>query len=391
MGWSSKKLSVKKIKVISFNNYPVVDKVKARLSKWKVRHLSFAGRLTLLKSVLGSIPSYYLSLFYAPKSIVNKIDRIRKDFLWGITDTKKKLRWARWDFMLSSKKAGGLGIGRIRDFNLAMLTKWWWRFKSNPNQLWAEVIAGIHKNNSGDQLIPIKISVPGVWKDIGGMKQVLEKMGIIIGDNLILKDGCWSWRSNKDKTFSVKQVRIDIEGSLGTDSSSTSLFDWNIWSPPKVKLLMWRALLGKVASKVGLDHRGISVPDVSCPRCGINAEHPDHIFFNCLWARSLWWNVLSWVRLKFPLHCASLSALVSYIKETPGGRVWKKLVQMIVAAMVWRIWSARNAKVFEGKFIPIRQSVDLVKEDTFLWICNRSKLKKLSWENWDKFDVVDLM
>lgn len=36
----------------------ILDKVDQRLSNWKVKTLSFAGRLTLTKSVLQSLPSY---------------------------------------------------------------------------------------------------------------------------------------------------------------------------------------------------------------------------------------------------------------------------------------------------------------------------------------------
>ncbi|GJX71516.1 RNA-directed DNA polymerase, eukaryota [Tanacetum coccineum] len=46
----------------------VVDRVNARLSKWKMTTLSIGGRLTLLKSVLGSMPIYYMSIFKVPKS-----------------------------------------------------------------------------------------------------------------------------------------------------------------------------------------------------------------------------------------------------------------------------------------------------------------------------------
>lgn len=41
----------------------VVEKFKKRLSDWKARSMSFGGRLTLIKSVLGSLALYYLSIF----------------------------------------------------------------------------------------------------------------------------------------------------------------------------------------------------------------------------------------------------------------------------------------------------------------------------------------
>ncbi|GJZ00300.1 hypothetical protein Tco_0517729, partial [Tanacetum coccineum] len=44
----------------------VVERVKSRLSKWKVKMLSIGGRLTLLKSVLGSMAIYQMSIHKAP-------------------------------------------------------------------------------------------------------------------------------------------------------------------------------------------------------------------------------------------------------------------------------------------------------------------------------------
>ena len=39
---------------------PVVDRFQRKLSGWKSKHLSKGGRLTLIKSVLSSLPSYFL-------------------------------------------------------------------------------------------------------------------------------------------------------------------------------------------------------------------------------------------------------------------------------------------------------------------------------------------
>lgn len=44
----------------------VLDKFQRRLSDWKARMISQGGRLTLVKSVLGSLPLYFLSLYRAP-------------------------------------------------------------------------------------------------------------------------------------------------------------------------------------------------------------------------------------------------------------------------------------------------------------------------------------
>lgn len=53
---------------------PVVDKFKKKLALWKSRCLSFAGRLTLIKSVLSGLPVYFLSLFKMPVGIANQLD-----------------------------------------------------------------------------------------------------------------------------------------------------------------------------------------------------------------------------------------------------------------------------------------------------------------------------
>lgn len=65
------------------NWYPVIDRVQNRLNSWKAKILSFGGRLSLVKSVLGSLPLYFFSIFKAPISIIEKLEKIRRQFLWG--------------------------------------------------------------------------------------------------------------------------------------------------------------------------------------------------------------------------------------------------------------------------------------------------------------------
>ena len=42
---------------------PVIRKCERKLARWKQRHLSFGGRVTLIQSILTSIPIYFFSFF----------------------------------------------------------------------------------------------------------------------------------------------------------------------------------------------------------------------------------------------------------------------------------------------------------------------------------------
>ncbi|GKD07433.1 hypothetical protein Tco_1187118, partial [Tanacetum coccineum] len=78
---------------------PLIDKFNSKLSSWKANLFSFGGRLTLIKAVLGSLASF---------------------------------------------DKGGLAIGSVKSFNLALLHKWRWRFYSSPDSLWVNVIKALH-------------------------------------------------------------------------------------------------------------------------------------------------------------------------------------------------------------------------------------------------------
>ena len=54
-------------KMVSIWN-PILKKMEKKLLGWKRLYLSKDGRLTLLKSTLSSLPTYFLSLFTIPES-----------------------------------------------------------------------------------------------------------------------------------------------------------------------------------------------------------------------------------------------------------------------------------------------------------------------------------
>jgi len=51
--------------------YPLIDRIKNRLSGWKSHNISIGGCLVLLKYVMPSIPIYFLSFLKASASIIS--------------------------------------------------------------------------------------------------------------------------------------------------------------------------------------------------------------------------------------------------------------------------------------------------------------------------------
>ena len=66
---------------------PILEKIERKLAGWKKLYLSKGRRLSLLKSTLSSLPTYYLSLFTILTHVANKIERLQRDFLWGDSKT----------------------------------------------------------------------------------------------------------------------------------------------------------------------------------------------------------------------------------------------------------------------------------------------------------------
>ncbi|RDY06483.1 putative ribonuclease H protein, partial [Mucuna pruriens] len=68
----------------------IMDKVNQRLSVWKAKQLSFAGRVTLTKLVLQALPTKMMQSTMLYKSI-NIIDKKCKNFIWGDTNQSRKI------------------------------------------------------------------------------------------------------------------------------------------------------------------------------------------------------------------------------------------------------------------------------------------------------------
>ncbi|GJU52410.1 hypothetical protein Tco_1226124 [Tanacetum coccineum] len=112
-----------------------------------MKTLSIGGRFTLLKSVLGSMPIYHMSIFKVPMRVLQRLESIRSHFFNGNDLHGKKMSWVKWEKVLASKENGGLGVSRLYALNRGLLLKWVWKFITQSTSLWARVIKALHRED----------------------------------------------------------------------------------------------------------------------------------------------------------------------------------------------------------------------------------------------------
>nr|GEZ32616.1 RNA-directed DNA polymerase, eukaryota [Tanacetum cinerariifolium] len=241
--------------------WSTIDKVHARLSKWKAKTLSVGGRLTLIKSVLSAVPLYSMSIYKVPKGVLHRLEMIRNRFFIGADDAEKRITWIAWDKALASKKHGAKGFNffsqvKIRVGN-GVSTRFW-------HDIWLGDLALCTRfprifaleNNKG-------ISVASKWDDpsFDSLFCRLVRDGVESQqwDNLlsllssVILDGC----------FRVKDFRTAIDDCFLPSSDESTR--WLKYVPKKINIFAWRARHQRLPTRVNLAKRGVQIDSNSCP------------------------------------------------------------------------------------------------------------------------------
>jgi len=109
--------------------------------------MSTGGRLTLIDSVLSSLPMYMMSFFTIPKGVLKKLDYFRSRFFWQSDEQKRKYRLAKWDILCQPKNQGGLRIHNLYIKNTSLLSKWFFKLLTTEGT-WQQML---HKKYLGSK------------------------------------------------------------------------------------------------------------------------------------------------------------------------------------------------------------------------------------------------
>jgi len=206
------------------------------LNGWKHQCLSFAGRLTLTKFVLSSIPYYHMQYAKIPKTLCDEIEKIQRGFLWRDRDQRRKPRLIGWDVCCLPKKDGRLGIRSPHQMNEVFLMIILWNMINRPKDLWCKVLYS--KYGRGNDLRSVISSLPydsPLWKTLAGIWEQFQHhivWHLGYGNDINFWLDKWSpWGSSLlsnannqliDTTLSVKGVST-VDGSWNIDFLNSHL------------------------------------------------------------------------------------------------------------------------------------------------------------------------
>ncbi|GKB35100.1 RNA-directed DNA polymerase, eukaryota, reverse transcriptase zinc-binding domain protein [Tanacetum coccineum] len=370
----------------------IINKFSSKLSQWKARLISVGGRLSLIKSVLSSLPTYFMSLY---------------------------------------KDLGGLGIGSISALNAGLLFKWVWRFMQNSDELWSSVVKAIYGCSGGIQADITHSSNHSTWCGILSKVSSLKTKGIDLlslctrklGNGAAIRFWDDVWCANTPLKTSFPRVHM-----LDTDKGC---FVVNRISNPDWTSLLRRSPRGGIEANqfsslqnlikdVKLsDHRdtwtwipdiakGFSVASVrqlidSClsvrnPQAMLDSSIPhksiifvvedvetvNHLFFSCDLAKDLWSLLARWWGLDIPV-CSTILDWYAWLDElviSSKARVFLEALGVGRYSYVVYLGFYVMVSIFCNP--PPKKALlwDSIVSQSFLWISSRNPKCKISWIGW---------
>ncbi|XP_075503964.1 uncharacterized protein LOC142541290 [Primulina tabacum] len=412
---------------------PLVQMVSKKLEGWELKTLSPGSRMTLLRSVLLSVPIYMFQVVQPPLAVMERLENVFNGFLWGSRSLDKKWHWARWSRACLPVSEGGLGFRRLKDIVDSFSIKLWFRFRQGSS-LWAkfmmrkycQLVHPAYVSSAGfisptwRRLLKIRaraesgirwrIGVGDVsfWDDIWCGDVPLSSQVLLRGDRGVrvshfLSDGAWDfdllcsvvppsiaetitlipiasgepdsaiWVHSSDGVFSLKSAWELVR--LRDQVSDIFTPCWGSWLRPTMSFFLWRFWHQWLPVDDVLQRRGFELAS-KCQCCEM-PETFTHIFIDSPLARSVWHYFGAVFHVCIPLTSdfrLFLSAWKRHPGWTPRGHV-KEFLPFIV---LWFLWTARN----DAKHRHLHISAETVKSQilSYLRLAHAaSTVKPMHW------------
>lgn len=390
----------------------LLENLKKRILSWTNRFLSFAGRLQLLKSVPFSLQTFWCSHFLLPSYILKKVEHLLRNFLWSGLDSDSKKSKLSWEKVALPFHEGGLGIRRLKDWNIALLGKVFWKICNfGYHSAWKEWMRlNLIRDHSFWQMrIPQKCS--WTWRKVLNLRSTFRdfiRIRVGNGRNTLFWFDPWL---DEGALCSNLHERLILDSGLGSmitvgDLSWNGLFAWPnpnspalmslneretpslnseedrvIWKPTGKNVYVvkdaWESIRFRGESKpwgkliwkspnipkcsfiawLGAHHKLITLDRVKrwgialsnrCFLCKEEEKDIDHLFFECKFLSKIWNDARRMIGVEGDYR--SWDEWLSWVVLCFRGKGLRHQVgRLMFCVIVYHIWKERNTRMHDGK------------------------------------------
>uniref|UniRef100_A0A803Q8C8 CCHC-type domain-containing protein n=1 Tax=Cannabis sativa TaxID=3483 RepID=A0A803Q8C8_CANSA len=405
------------------------ESLMKKLEGWKMKLLSYAGRLTLIKNVTSAIPIYAMSTSKIPLSSCRELDSLMRKYWWlGKVDKDRYLALKAWDQICQPKISGGLGLRRCEDMNRALLAKLAWSLATHEDRPWVNCLLKKYCVHENFWCVKKKNNDSFQWKCILESRDIINKGTISIaasGFSISFWDQPWIpwlefhefkelmsgirgrgytikslgdishqnkwndeiikqvfgtelgnricnipripapftdqiyWKNNQKGNFTVKDAyQVD---NVHRFAPSKRIWKW-IWEEgvlPRNSVMLWRVLNEAIPTKNRLHF----LQDKTCSLCDYDLENASHLFFNCNFARAIWFGGLFPVRVD-GIVSESLITLLETIVDIYQGNSRVDILNYLGCTLS-EIWHQRNAYCIRDAAINIDLVLGRIRKSFF--------------------------
>jgi hypothetical protein len=128
---------------------PMVQRVQHKLCGI-ADFLNYGGKIEMVKSVLSSLPMFYMDFLDIPVTIKDQVIKYMRHCLWRKRNNDVQAQGqalVAWSKICRPKKQGGLSVLNLKTQNKSLLLKNLHKFHNNLDIPWVHLITGTYYNS----------------------------------------------------------------------------------------------------------------------------------------------------------------------------------------------------------------------------------------------------
>jgi hypothetical protein len=370
-----------------------------------------------------------MSAMSIPKTAIQAIDRRRRAFFWTGEDSCHGSKClVAWDSVQTPKAQGGLGVKDLEIQNRCLLMKFVDKIFSAGDAPWKSWLLSTtspfdaSSTNGGDSFLwkivnqelstyrsltyvnvhngastafwldhwlpegPLYLSRPALFSHTTRPNVSVQKV-FQTNFELHLRPRLTNVASSElasllsclqvislDEAHDQRLMKLtrkcyatkDAYAALVQSSDPPDVHGLEIWAsrvPHKVKIFSWLYFKDRLSTRVNLHSKHV-LDSPTCERCSRHSEDRRHVFFDCDLSASVW--------RQLQLNHVGLLGDEDIWSAPVPPRLDAKMWSLVLQTILWRLWDARNGKIFRAECPSARSVITRICDDLTIW---RRRLK----------------